>query len=261
MARVAFADESGTTDKSPCYAIGVVSVPESDLGAFNQRFEDLRRQHGFEGEAKWTRVRKGHGLVNFTLDWLSEILSSPTACFDGIVVHKELFRKWAGGARGREEAFYLTYTYLPRHIVRRADETATVFIDERSDTYSKRHEVVETIGNHMLAQLASKGRLQSVCKVKSHDHPGIQVADLLTGAITTDHVRYLDSNHDPNPGKRLAIERMAWLLGWDDLCYDTYPHPKFNIWHFPIEYRARPRSNHPGLRTPVPYVTREEMAW
>jgi hypothetical protein len=261
MARVAFADESGTTDRLPCYAIGVVSVDEDALNAFNQRFESLRRQHGFEGEAKWTRVRKGHGLVNFALDWLHKILNSRTVCFDAIVVHKELFNKWEGSSRKKEEAFYLTYTYLLRHIARRANETTNVFIDDRADTYAKRHEVVETIGNHMLVQLESKGRLDSVTKVKSHDYPGIQIADLLTGAITTAHVRHLDRAHSLNPGKRLAIDRMAWLLSWDDLCYDTYPHPRFNIWHFPIEYRATPGSMLPQPRGPVPFVTPENMDW
>lgn len=261
MARIAFADESGTTDVSPCYAIGVVSVAEEYVTAFNQRFESLRKQHGVKGEAKWTRVRKGHGLVNFALDWLYRLLSSQTGCFDVIVVHKDLFRKWGRTAEEKEDAFYMTYTFLLRHIARRASETAYVFIDNRSDKYAKRHEMVETIGNHMLAQLESTGRLASVCKVSSNEYPGIQIADLLTGAINSSHIRYLAPKMNMNPGKRLAIERMAQILGWDDLCYDTYPHPRFNIWHFPQEYRAIPRSRMPECRTPIPFVKADEMQW
>lgn len=261
MARVAFADESGTTDVSPCYGIGVVSVAEEYLEAFNQRFDSLKKQHGFEGEAKWTRIRKSHGLVNFALDWLHRLLSSRTGCFDAIVVHKDLFQKWGGSPEEREDAFYMSYTFLLRHIARRANETARVLIDDRSDKYAKRHEMVETIGNHMLAQLESKGRLASVEKVPSHEHPGVQIADLITGAITSSHIRHLAPNLRINPGKCLTIDRMAQILGWDDLCYDTYPHPRFNIWHFPQEYRAIPRSRKPECRAPVPFVTAEDMQW
>ena len=34
--------------------------------------------------------------------------------------------------------------------------------------------------------------------------------------------------------------KMANMLGWDKLVYDTYPNKDFNIWHFPSENRSRP---------------------
>src|SRR6185295_18538497 len=71
---------------------------------------------------------------------------------------------------------------------------------------------------------------------------GVQVADLLTGAITAAHARKLNGNLPLNPGKRLAIDRLAEILGWDDLCYDTMPSTRINIWHFPREYRAFPQT-------------------
>ena len=85
-----------------------------------------------------------------------------------------------------------------------------------------------------LERLASKGRLASVRKVPSSQYVGIQIADLLTGAINAAHSLKLNPNLPIHPGKRLAIEQLAELLGWDDLCYDTMPSEKFNIWHFPL---------------------------
>lgn len=141
----------------------------------------------------------------------------------------------------REDAFYQTYTYLLNHIADRVGLPAEIFIDDRTDRYSKRNEMVTNIGNNMLAQLASKGRLESVEKIKSHDCVGVQVADVLTGAITAAHARKLNPTLPLHAGKALAIERLAEMLGWDDLCYDTFPSPKINVWHFPIQYRGPTR--------------------
>ena len=258
MSRIAFADESGTDGRSKCYTIGVVSFDASCLAGFEQHFDALHVTHGVQGEAKWTRVRTSHGLINFALDALHSIMSSRTASFDAIVVNTELFRNWRL-LGSKEAAFYQTYTYLLRHMVRRAKETADVYIDDRPDAYAKRHEVVEKIANNMLTRLASKGRLGAVHKVPSHERIGVQVADLLTGAINAAHGRKLDPSMPMHFGKRLAIERMSEMLGWDDLCYDTMPSPKFNIWHFPIEYRSMPRTREIVSSTKVPYVSSADL--
>ena len=62
-----------------------------------------------------------------------------------------------------------------------------------------------------------------------------------------------------NAGKRLAIERMASLLGWDALHYDTYPHDKFNIWHFPTEYRADPATREIRVPRMIPFITPNDL--
>jgi hypothetical protein len=258
MKRVAFADESGIDGRSSCYSIGAVSVDADRVDAFQEFFKSKLRQHGVQGEAKWTRVRMGHGLINFALDALSSILRSDSASFDIIVVNKSLFRNWTLRLVTKETAFYQTYTYLLRHIVSRAKVTADVYIDDRSDAYAKRHEVVEKIGNNMLQKLANKGRLGTVCKVPSSQYVGIQIADLLTGAINAAHSLRLNPRLPIHPGKRLAIERLAEMLGWDDLCYDTMPSDKFNIWHFPIEYRSFPKTKNLELDV-IRYVSSVDL--
>lgn len=163
---------------------------------------------------------------------------------------------WQGGAAEHETAFYKTYTYLLRHISARARQTTEVVIDARSDRYGKRDEAMLTIGNRMLARLASGGQLGSVRKVTSHESPGVQLADGLTGAINTAHL-LASQDLSVHPGKVLAIRRLATQLGWDHLAYDTYPHPKFNVWHCPIEFRGASRDPAPsGI---VPYVSAADL--
>lgn len=69
-------------------------------------------------------------------------------------------------------------------------------------------------------------------------HKQIQFCDIITGAVNASHNLILDQKYSINNGKRELIKEFASLLGWDDLCYDTYPNNILNIWQFPIEYRA-----------------------
>jgi hypothetical protein len=240
MKRIAFADESGLDGLSPCYAIGVVSFDHDCLTDFEHYFKCKLESHGVVGEAKWKKIRTSHGLINFTIDALNSILRSHSASFDVIVVDTARYRNWNSVLWKHEDAFYQTFTILLNHIADRGGYPAEIYIDDRTDSYAKQDEKMARIGNNMLVQLASAGRIETVQKVKSHDCVGVQVADVLTGAINASHARNLNSGFPLHPAKSLAIERLAEMLGWDDLCYDTFPSDKINIWHFPIEYRAVP---------------------
>ena len=133
--RVAYADEAGTDANSRCYAIGVLSFAADRVSHFQEVFDVLKKQHGVVGEAKWGKISKGHGLINFALAWLDRVLRSRTASFDVIVVHTALYRLWMERGADRENAFYKTYTYLLRHIARRTAVPTMVFLDDRSDAY------------------------------------------------------------------------------------------------------------------------------
>jgi hypothetical protein len=245
MTRIAFADESNTTGKPACYAIGVVSIGVSQLASFNNRFEELAKAHGLVGEAKWQKIGKSHGQINLLLDWARLLVAHPGARFDSIVVHTGRYKKWTDRNTDREVAFYVTYAELLKHMARRGCRLTEVLIDDRQDSYAKRPETTELIVNRMLVKTADSGRLENLRKVQSRSTPGIQIADLLTGAICAGHELQLLPARRPNPGKNEAIKRLAATLGWDALHYDTMPDSKFNIWHFPYpEYRGPTRPVH-----------------
>jgi hypothetical protein len=259
MPKIGFADESGTDPKSACYAIGVLLLDSERVEDFNQIVADLRQAHGVPNELKWTKIGTSHGEINLLLHVLEKVLKSGVASFDAMVVNKSLYRNWQTGVADREKAFYQTYTFLLRHILNRVKDTAEIFIDDRSDSYDKQHEVVETIGNRMLSKLQSSGRLASIKKADSKETPGIQVADLITGAIVAGHNLHLNPGFRMHHGKGVALARVAQSLGWDRLCYDTYPEPQFNVWHFPIEYRATPATVKIVPASQVPFVCAADL--
>ena len=51
----------------------------------------------------------------------------------------------------------------------------------------------------------------------------------------------MDPNFPMNSAKRRVAESIAKVIGWNGLWYDTYPSARFNIWHFPIDFRAPTR--------------------
>ena len=258
MTRIAFADESGIHKGAPCYGIGVVSVRRDHLDAFNNRFDAIVDEHNIAGELKWEDIGNRRSDINAIIDLVTAIVRSRTAFFDVIVVNTKLYRNWKGSAADKETAFYKTYTQLLRHMAGRTGDIAEVSIDNRPDKYPHHVEVVEKVANHMLVKLASSGRLKDVRKVESQTCPGIQVADLLTGVVVAAHSRSLDPGTPLNQGKRVAIQRVARIFDWDDLRYDTMPDSRFNIWHFPQEWRASPETRVVRCCR-VPYVTRTDL--
>jgi hypothetical protein len=257
--RLAFADESGTDATSSCYGIGVLAFPEERRPAFDALFAELRSIHRLDSEQKWEAIDTGYSRMNFLLDWLHRILVSAAAAFDLMVVNKGLYRLWNEAGGDRETAFYKTYTYILTHAARRTGEQMRVFIDDRSDEYPHQPEVIQIVGNHMLKDLADAGRLGDVTKVDSTLEPAIQVADLLTGAITAAHRIHLNPADALHPGKLLAISRVAEMFDWPDIVCDTMPDSRFNVWHFPKEYRAKPATRTVGRARPPRYVTWEDV--
>lgn len=185
-----FADESGTSPPSKCFTIGALLVPEEVLEQFEADVSNLIAKHGLprEREIKWERVKKSHGLVNFGVDLLKLILRS-NACFTAFVAWKDRFYVWK---KDEEKAFYMSYTLLVEHAAKILSADVKANIDQRNNSYSKNHEVVQIIANHKLKDYL--GSISEVIQRDSKDFLLIQVADLLTGAINASHNKYLDSN-------------------------------------------------------------------
>lgn len=263
---VVYCDESGIVKGPPCYTIGAMAVRSNRVHDFENWFEASYREHGCVGEVKWSKVGKSYGLINFVLDFFYSSLPEADCRFHFIVVNKQQFRKWRGD---REAAFYQTYTYLVQNVARFIDGTHRIIMDEKSDSYAHRAALVQTIGNNMLGQRRGQGALVGVTKEESGAFSGLQAIDTITGAINSAHGLFLKPKLPTNAGKRLAINRLARILDWDGLHYDTWPNLRpggprnetFNIWHFPEEFRGIPGSmNLPNDPIPPQWVTQEELA-
>jgi len=241
-----FADESGTHDGCPCYGIGCLSVPAATSPSCIGIVEDACRRFRVTEELKWSRIRGYRATMNAAQECIESLLGGGVA-FNAIVVRKDQFFKWQSD---NEEAFWVTYHELLRHVARATGGTYEVFADNRQDSYDKRGEVLELTTNYYLRHHSAQPQQSvRVTLVDSHDYPLLQCADILTGAIVTATNHYLDPDTAVHAAKQEMISRFAALVGWDTLHYDTMPNAAFNIWHFPIEFRACPATRRVVLST------------
>ncbi|GAA5191481.1 DUF3800 domain-containing protein [Ferrimonas gelatinilytica] len=251
---IAYADESGVTAGSACYTIGVLNVPSAYLDTFETNVAEILERNGIRGEAKWQKVRKSAGQVNACIELLKLVLSGPCS-FHCIAVEKSKFRRWQ---TDEETAFFMTYNFLLSNSCRGPAAKVDVKMDQKSTSYAKQDEVVHIITNHMLAKIRSVSSVNTLEMVDSKDHLPLQVVDMLTGAVNCGYLQYLDPSAPMAPAKRLACKRMAALLGFTDMASDTYPNDDFNIWHFPVETRAKPRTEEVTPKMSVSTVSRSQ---
>ncbi len=235
MTYVAFGDESGIHRRqSPVYAIGSFVVPEDSIAGLSADLRAVLTHHRISDELKWTKIGSFRARSAAAYDGV-RLLLARGARFDAIVVEKATYRKWQVN---REDAFYHTYYQLARHIARAAGGPVQLQIDQRHDRYAKRAEVLEIVTNHALARIADSGVVKSVDMRDSKEHVLLQFTDVLVGALASDTALYVEPQVPVNRGKRELIVRLAGLVGWTRLCYDTFPNSAFNVWHFPIEFRG-----------------------
>lgn len=257
MEYIFYGDESGQNLKNyKAYGIGAFLIPKAQEERYNRVFEELADKHKINKEVGWKTLNSSYNIINFGMDVLRVVLTT-SASFTSIMVHKDHFRNWSSTRISREDAFYQTYTFLLRHIASVLHASVTAKLDQKSDSYRKRCEVVEVIANNSLKE--SSAKINSVEKVNSKHHVGIQIADLLTGAITASRCMYLNENFKVNAAKALFISKLSQILGWESLCFDTYPESKFNIWHFPPECRNNPGTKYEYKNYRVPYITKTEF--
>jgi hypothetical protein len=235
-----YCDEAGIHAGSPCYGIGAFVVAEDSCPRIEQALLDIRNRYGLTEELKWSRIGDYRATRRAAFESIRMLLSSG-ASYHAIIVEKATYRRWK---ESEEKAFWVSYYQLLRHIARRHQGHCRVLADFRSDSYDKHDEVLERITNHYLRKLGPRTPHEVAVEfVDSRQHLLVQCADVLTGAIVADTARWLaPQTVRPNDGKLTLIRHVARLVGWNRLCYDTYPNAKLNVWHFPEEFRARPAS-------------------
>lgn len=238
MAIEAFGDESGIHKVGyACYGIGAFFFPADATASIESELARICAAFGVQEELKWTRIAKYRPTLEAAISGIAFLLHAGYG-FHAIVVEKSSFRKWTQG--DQEEAFYTSYYQFARNLGKRFNEPIALFIDDRSDRYPHRAQVLQTVTNRALTKIAASGTVSSVTKVDSKTCRALQFADILIGAITADTNEYLGGGNPINEGKRELISRAAAVLGWDSLRYDTMPNAVVNVWHFPQEFRARP---------------------
>jgi len=229
-----YCDESGTGGQR-YYGFGSLWMPWQRRGDFQRRWREATAGARYgPSEVKWQKVKGPTvetyaSVVNMFLDtnWLN---------FHCMLVEKAwVDRELHGGdldlARRKHYTQFLANKV--RRCVRAQPHRQTevrVYADQPfgGSRYAKAHEAAEAVGNNMLAQALNDIRpIERVLCVDSKQHAGIQVCDVLLGAVMDAFNR-----GSKNQAKATIRKQIAAHLGWEDLDADTKPHErKFNIWY------------------------------
>lgn len=227
-----FTDESGIHSNSTHYAFGSFWMPWERRGDLHRIFTEIRSRNRYTYEFKWTKI-SSERAKEAVLDLVREFFRRRWMMFHCIIVRKRLVdlalhRGDDDLARRKHFAKLISSKILHFLGVGGPERAFHVRTDILPSRYAKADEAAEKIINSTIKQKTGKLPIASFKTVDSKDSPGIQLADLLVGAVMADRHGQLTSTH-----KLTVKNEVARHLGWSDLRADTYVNEwKFNIWEF-----------------------------
>lgn len=225
-----YCDETGMGGGHQYYGFGSLWIPWERRGDLAAILRERRERH-FDRELKWGGVN-GRTLEMYR-ELIDEFFRRRWMMFHCLLVPRATVDP--GKHRDREEAMRKHYTLLLTNKIRtfalgRSDRRYRIRVD-RLDCfgYQKSHEAIEAVGNNVLNKRMRERLIEDVLAVDSKETAGVQLADVLLGAVAS----VWQKKQPSNSGKLQFRDELAGYLGWPDLKADTGPEQwKFNIWHF-----------------------------
>lgn len=246
-----YCDESGI-DGQVFYGFGSLWLPWERRGDLTGLVGRLRERHRYDDEIKWTAVNRRS--VEFYRELVREFFARPWLMFHCIVVRKgyvDTSRHKDFDEARRKHFAMLLKAKVKFFSAGARDKSYHVRVDPLPSRYAKADEAAFKIVGASLKKELGLAPLKSLITVDSRSSVGVQVADLLLGAVMSERQATVTSEF-----KKSLRAEVASHLGWPDLQADTrHWEWKFNIWHFhdPIrggEREARTRDL--KLKVPMP---------
>lgn len=245
-----YCDESGIHGKR-LQGFGSLWITYERRGDFQRLWQDLKRDFYCPNEVKWEKCKKAN--YPFYEALVDEFFSRNWLIFHCLIISKEEVdlslhdEDWDLARRK-----HFTH-FLANKIKRfaRPGKHYRIRVDPIHSRYPKADEATEVILRNILEKepaLAKNEVIHSLRTVDSKESPGVQLSDVLLGAVMA--ARHGDVTAEP---KQRLIKRIASHVGWDDLSSDTLPGAKkFNIWRFYDPTSGKPRPELTRLRTRTP---------
>lgn len=238
--RALFCDESGIAGNQKHYGFGALIMGYQRRGDFARAMAQIRAQHRFsDDELKWNKISRGNRDLYLAL--VDYFFRTPWLFFHCMLVERAWVqaRAYHHGsfelARSKHFTQFLTNKVgLMQRVHRGRDLWIRVYADKIPSSYSRAAETIHIIGNRAIKKLDplatfardAPGPIDSVIECDSKAYNGIQLSDLLLGAVLDTWNEGSSSEH-----KAAVKARIASYLGWPDLKADTHPSErKFNVW-------------------------------
>ncbi len=236
---IVYCDESGT-DGGRLYGFGSLWMPWERRGDFSALWARLRNAYFPPSEVKWQKVKKN--TLPFFEALVDEFFRRKWLMFHCIIIGKDEVNlahhdnDW--DLARRKHLVLLLHNKICRFA--RPGKRYRIRVDPLPSRYAKADEAAEIILSRLVAQapnVTGGEIIQSLRTVDSKKTPGIQLSDLLLGAVVAAR-----RGEATSQAKLSLMERIARHLGWADLASDTFPEAgKFNIWRYWDPASSKPR--------------------
>jgi hypothetical protein len=233
-----YTDESGMHG-ARYYSFGSLWMPWERRGDFIGQLSELRDGRRISDELKWSKVtRYTEPFAREVVEWffrrrwmMFHCVLIPRAAVDRT--------RHAGRDLAQQKHFAMLLKNKIARFGREGGKVYRIRIDTHSWAYEKADEVVHKVVNAQLKKELGVSVVHDIIARDSKSTPGIQVADLLLGCVTSAWQEEATSE----PKHRLQ-RFLAEHLGWDDLRHDTHVDEwKFNIWYFYDPSSGAPRAS------------------
>lgn len=245
-----YCDESGI-DGQVYYGFGSLWLPWERRGDLTGLIGRLRERHRYEDEIKWTAVNRRS--ASFYRELVREFFARRWLMFHCIVIRKgavDLSRHKDFDEARRKHFAMLLKAKVKFFSAGAKDKSYHARVDPLPSRYEKADEAAFKIVGATLKKELGLTPLKTLITVDSKSSPGVQVADLLLGAVMSAWQKTVTSDH-----KKSVRAEVAAHLGWEDLHADTrHWEWKFNVWHFhdPTRGAREARTRDLNLKVPMP---------
>jgi hypothetical protein len=245
--RAIYCDESGIGGAQKHYGFGALFMAYQRRGDFAADLAAMQKEHRWPGdEIKWNKCSSSN--LSFYKELVDYFFSQSFLFFHCIIVERAWvkIRQYHDGSFDLARRKHFTQ-FLSNKLARIArvhpkrEIWTRVYVDRIPSAYTKAGEAMHVIGNRSARKLAplshlaaEAGPIDGIFECDSKDQLGIQLCDLLLGAVVDTWNQGSTSAH-----KSALRRHIATYLGWDDLRSDTVPaERKFNIWWLTDQVKA-----------------------
>lgn len=248
-----FCDESGISGK-PFYAFGALWIKENNLSLFEREITELRQKHCCGDEIKW-QAAKSKRYAEFYRDLIHFFFKSNYLFFNCIVVELAVVNKnFHNGSyeTAKKKHFnMLICNKIQSSLKKNSNNRFILSVDDLPFSYHKSDEQMHIIANRIIKKKSYiSNAIQKLNEVNSRHCHGVQLCDLLLGAVVSGYQKEISSER-----KLELCQLIAEYLGWDQLAYDTLDtDKKFNIWSFydPTKGARKVKTRETRLKYPLP---------
>lgn len=223
-----YCDESGV-DGQVYYGFGTLWMPWERRGDLTGLVARLRERYRYTDEIKWTAINRRS--AEFYRELVGEFFARSWLMFHCVVVRKGYVdrRRHKDFDEARRKHFAMLLRSKMKFFSSGArDKVYHVRVDPLPSRYPRADEAAFKIVGSSLKKELGRVLLKSLITVDSRSSVGIQVADLLLGAVMSEWQGAATADF-----KKSVRAEVAGYLGWPDLRADTrYSEWKFNVWYF-----------------------------